>query len=201
MIYKDNINFGHSSKLIYDKDTYEDMLHESVQPGNYKLSSNYIYNCNQCFTDSGPRAKLMGNSVSTTVGHPAATSQHLTDIDSILSNRNMKLSRSRQGQVNNIDISKYELHHLPSCNNNLEPMSSKLTLPTQNFRSMAINRFYDLERNPQDVIFWDSATNTTLEAKDNFVFGYDKPWKSDDYPNPLKGKIDNVINLKPNNYC
>jgi hypothetical protein len=34
---------------------------------------------------------------------------------------------------------------------------------------MSIDRFYDLPKNPQSVIFYDFAVNTRLEASDNLI--------------------------------
>jgi len=52
------------------------------------------------------------------------------------------------------------------------------------YKGVAINRFYDLPKDPQANIFFDWAVNTKLEAKDNFV---------PELPNPLTG-----VNMVPN---
>lgn len=196
------VNFGHSSRSIYDEDSYRDRLSESVAPADYRLNKNNIYNCQQCLSTFGPRTSLMGNSVSTTVGFPPATAQELTDISSILSNRNMKLSKAKNAEVNNIDVTKFKLEHMRLCNNFLNPSSSRLTNPTQNYRDMAINRFYDLERNPQEAIFWNFSVDTKLEAKDNFCEDPTYPWEVDEYPMASKDKkINNVYNIPESAYC
>lgn len=178
------VNFGNSSRLSYDNDTYKDKLTESVAPANYKLNNEAIYNRQQCLSTLGPRTSYMGNSVSTTVGFPPAVAltPELVDISSILSNRNMKLSNSKNGKVNDIDVTKYKLEHLDNCNNFLDTSPSRLTNPTQNYRDMAINRFYNLERNPQEAIFWNFSINTKLEAIDNFESEMPILWKTKQYP-------------------
>ena len=195
------VNFGHSSRSSYDEQAYKDKLSESVGPANYRLDKNNMYNCEQCLSVLGPRTKVMGNSVSTTVGFPPATAQHLTDVSSILSNRNMKLSKTKDGEVNNIDVTKYKLEHMRTCNNFLNPLSSKLTFPSQNYRDMAINRFYDIERNPQEAVFWDFSVNSRLEAKDNFCEEISQPCEQDDYPQEIKGRVNNIYPIPEGSYC
>lgn len=195
------VNFGHSSRSLYDEEAYKDKLSESIGPANYRLDRNNIYNCEECLSVLGPRTKVMGNSVSTTVGYPPATAQQLTDVSSILSNRNMKLSRAKNDQVNNVDVTKFKLEHMRICNNFLNPSSSKLTNPSQNYRDLPMNRFYDLQRNPQEAIFWDFSVNSTLEAKDNFCEEPSHPWESDDYPQEIRGKINNTFSIPQGAYC
>jgi hypothetical protein len=60
------------------------------------------------------------------------------------------------------------LQHARICNDFLDPIASHLTNPPQNYREMAINRFYDLPTHPQANIFWDFAVNTHLESIDNY---------------------------------
>lgn len=179
------MNIGHSSRLPYDDCAYEDRLLESTSPLLYDLNPNRIYSCSQCISPLGPRTQLMGNEVSTAIGHPVATAQYLTDVESILTNRNVPTSKCRNGEVNPINVNtKYQLQHLNTCGNYLDPMSSRLSFPVYNYREMSVNRFYNLPQNPQNIgtIFWDDATNTKLEAKDNFKFpimkvsSYDPAW-------------------------
>lgn len=162
------MNIGYSSRLDYDQQAYDDRLQESTDPLSYQLDTNRIHNCNECLSTFGPRSSYMGNGVSTTVGHSVATSQQLVDIESILSNRNVPLSKTRAGQVNPIDVTKYDMKHAKLCNDYLDPASTRLTDPSKNYREMSINRFYDLPRNPQANIFYSFAKNTKLEAKDNY---------------------------------
>uniref|UniRef100_A0A6C0ABX2 Uncharacterized protein n=1 Tax=viral metagenome TaxID=1070528 RepID=A0A6C0ABX2_9ZZZZ len=163
-----HVNFGHSSRLDYDLQTYEDRLRESTDPLLYRLDTNRIHHENQCLSVFGPRSSYMGNGVSTTVGCQIAPSQDLVDVESILSNRNVPLSKSKAGSVNPIDVTKFKLQHARICDDFLDSSSSRLTDPSKNYRGIAINRFYDLPKNPQANIFYPRAKNTTLEAKDNF---------------------------------
>lgn len=136
----------------------------------------------------GPRGSHNGYGDSTTVGHRNAPSQDLVDVESILSNRNVIASKCKDGKVNDIDVTKFQLQHARICNDFLDPVSTHLTNPAANYRGMNINRFYDLDRNPQAVIFYPFSVNTQLEAKDNYrerinsVLLYDAT-----LPRPLKG--------------
>jgi hypothetical protein len=164
------IAFGHSSKLQYDKKCYEDYLSESVSPLLYKLNPMQINNCNSCNSLFGPRSSGGPNSygVSTTVGNVTAPSQALADVESILSNRNVLASKCKDAQVNDIDVTKFQLQHARVCNDFLDPLATHLTNPPANYRGMSINRFYDLPKNPQANIFNNFAVNSKLEAKDNY---------------------------------
>lgn len=168
------MNIGHSSQLPYDECAYRTATQISTDPMIYKLDTNSIYNCKQCFSGFGPRASYMGNQASTVIGHPVATSQYLTDIDSIFSNRNVVISKCRSGNVNPLNPTKLPLQHLPDCNNKyLDPITSRLTNPAFDYKEAPIDRFYNLNQNPQDHIFWNFAVNTDLETKDNFKFKFD----------------------------
>lgn len=164
------IFIGHSSRLSYDKCSYDDYLSESVSPLLYKLNPNQVNNCNSCLSVFGPRSGIAGNSkgVSTLVGDVTMPSQELVDLESILSNRNVIASKCKDGKVNDIDVTKFNLQHARICNDFLDGVSSRLTNPSKNYKGMSINRFYDLPKNPQANIFYDFAVNTKLEAKDNY---------------------------------
>ena len=194
------LNIGHSSRLPYDCCAYEDKLTESVGPLGYRLNPNQIHNCDQCLSTLGPRSSYQGQGVSTSVGHPVATSQALVDVESILSNRNVKTSKCRKDQVNNIDVTKFKLQHMRVCNDFLNPLSSRLSYPAANYRDMAVNRFYNLNQNPQANIFWNFAVNTTLEAKDNFIEQLPHPRKDNSLPTELKG-TNPQCKIACNAYC
>jgi hypothetical protein len=74
--------------------------------------------------------------------------------------------------VNNIDVFKFKTYDTKICDRGLDPLSSIASYPKQLYREMSINRFYDLNINPQANIYWDWGVNSQLEAKDN----YDNPY-------------------------
>jgi len=182
------LNIGHSSRLGYDSCAYYDRLEESVGPIGYRLDPNSIENCNQCLSTLGPRSSYMGQGVSSAVGFPIATSQKLVDVESVLSNRNLKTTKCRRDGVNPINVIKFGVKHQRICNDYLNPLSSRLTFPAANYRDMAVNRFYNLDRNPQANIFYDFSVNTKLEAKDNFIVDLPNMWVDKLHPEVLCGK-------------
>lgn len=174
------VNFGHSSRTMYDNPwgtsgecEYATFYKQSTDPMIYTLDTNRIYNCKQCFTAYGPRSSYMGNGVSTVNGQNPAEAQTLTDIDSILSNRNVPLSKCKNGHLNPINVTKFKQTNLCECSNMLDPISSRLTHPAFNYKEAPTSRFYNLNQNPQKAIFWNFAVNTRNEARDNFDFTFE----------------------------
>lgn len=165
------INIGISSRLDYDQCYINDSIYESTSPLQYQLNSDRIYNCNGCISRFGPRpsAGFNANAPRLDIGNNIAASQGLVDLESVLTNRNVKQSKCKNGKVNPIDVTSFSLQQIPICNNFLDPISSHLTNPPQNYRGLSVNRFYDLNKDPQANIYYDSASNTRLEAKDNYV--------------------------------
>ncbi len=194
------LNIGHSSRLGYDSCAYSDRLTESVGPLGYRLDPNFQENCNQCLSTLGPRSSYMGQGVSTSVGFPIANSQKLVDVESILSNRNVKTTKCKRDKVNPINVTKFGVKHQRICNDTLNPLSSRLTYPAANYRDVAINRFYDLDRNPQTNIFYDFAVNTKLEARDNFIVDLPTLWQDKSGPIPIPGN-NRPIKIPYDAYC
>lgn len=165
------INIGVSSRLDYDKCYINDNIRESTDPLLYQLSTDRIYNCNNCNPRFGYRPSSGTNaaSVATLTGPTVAISQELVNLESILSNRNVKQSKCKDGKVNPIDVLGLPVVNPVICDSFLDPISTHLTNPAQNYRGIAINRFYDLRKDPQANIYYDWGVNSRLEAKDNHV--------------------------------
>uniref|UniRef100_A0A6C0EA72 Uncharacterized protein n=1 Tax=viral metagenome TaxID=1070528 RepID=A0A6C0EA72_9ZZZZ len=171
------MNIGHSSRSLYDDCVYSERLDESVNPGTYRLQQYQTFNCDGCLSTLGQRSGRMGYGVSTPIKNKVAQAQapELVNIESILSNRNLKKSRCRDAQVNEIDVTKYKLEHPRICSNKLNTEATHLSYPAFNYREVPINRFYNLHRDPQANIFWDFAVNTSLEEKDNYIPSLPRP--------------------------
>jgi hypothetical protein len=166
------MNFGYSCRLNYDPQTYSEKIEEITAPITFRMNLNNIANQNACFTSIGPISSYNGHGVSyATYPEPGynAVKQDLVALESILSNRNVKMSKSRSGKVNPFNLNSIKLTNVPQCNNFLHPEFSRLSDPSSNHREIAVDRFVDLPRNPQNVIFWDFASNTRLQAKDSYV--------------------------------
>jgi hypothetical protein len=162
------LNPSHFSRSIYDTCFYPESLYQSTSPYTYITNSDQIYNCNGCITTLGPRASKMGP-INSIAGDGIAAAQNNIDVDSILSNRNMTISRCKNGKVNPINLTKIKSKNLPICNDYLDAQHTKMEFPSMYYRGAPINRFYDLNKDPQANIFYDWAVNTSLEAKDNYI--------------------------------
>ena len=183
------MNIGHSSRLGYDKCAYDDRLTESTDPLSYRLYPGYIYNCDTCLSTLGPRSTHNGSDLSTPIGQPPATAQQLADVESILTNRNMKTSKCRKYGANTVDVNKFPLKHARICNTFLNQEPTKLSYPAYNYKEVAINRFYNLQKDAQANIFWDFAENTKLSAKDSYIPDVPNVSSFDDVlPKEVKGK-------------
>jgi hypothetical protein len=182
---------GHFSRPRYDKCAYPEDLYESTSPYEYTMNPDRIHNCRGNLTIFGPRSGYMGAGVSTPTGDVIAASQQNVDIDSVLSNRNVPLSRCRRAQVNPIDVTKIRTRNLPIGNDYLDGQHTKMTDAAMFYRGCPINRFYDLNKDPQANIYYDWAVNTRLEAKDNFVPQLDIPFPDLDVSAYNLGGTDN----------
>ncbi len=160
---------GHFSNAKYDKNTYPEDLYDSTAPYMYVMNTDKIHNCSGRLTTYGPRGGYMGAGVSSPSGDVIAAAQQNIDIDSVMSNRNVPLSKCKRGKVNPIDVSLIKTKHTPVSNDYLDAQHTKMTDPAMFYRGAPINRFYDLNKDPQANIFFDWAVNTSLEAKDNFI--------------------------------
>lgn len=179
------MNFGHSSRLPYDDETYTDKVTESTYSVNYRINSDQTHNEQRCRSRFGPRTGYMGYGVSAPRDLGCAGAQDLIEVDSIFSNRNTKNSKSKKGRVNAENpIDTYKLYDAKTCGNELDPLYSKDTHPSSNYRDLEVNRFYNLPRNPQNIIFEDFSVNTRLEAKDNFKGNVAQPWPELAGPKP-----------------
>lgn len=183
------MNIGHFSRLPYDNCAYPDRLKESTDPLNYVLSVDQIYNCDRCLSTFGPRSGYLGHGVSTIGDIRYAEAQDMVDLESVLSNRNVKYSDCKNGKVNPINPLKFKTHNSKICSSKLDPEYSRLTYAGTN-RDVATNRFYNTIHNAQDTIFWDFAINSSLEEKDNFNPTIPKLWPD------LVGPIEDLSNYK-----
>ena len=195
-VFKTNVctnsgfNYGYSGNLSYDPEFIRDDTEQSTAPLMSILDPNRVKNCSQGLSLNGPRASHNGWGNSIPLANPSITpAQDLIDIDSIMSNRNVKQDRSKKGHVNTVDVFKFKTYDAKLCDRTLDPLNSTLTYPKQLYREMSINRFYDLNINPQVNIYYDWAVNSQLEAKDNYDYPY--PYfigMDESLPNPTTGK-------------
>jgi hypothetical protein len=180
------MNIGHFSRLSCDSGVYDEKLYDSMNPTKYRMDTNQIRNCGRCLSTIDKRGKF---GVSTIGELSSSESQDLVDLESVFSNRNVKISKARTGRVNPINpiLSKSVVDQnvcLSSRDSGPDILYTRFSHPAQTYRDSGINRFYDLLHNPQEHIFSDFSANTRLEAKDNYVFTYPKPWLDLSQPVP-----------------
>ena len=184
--FPSNRSQGYSSREKYDKCYNNEQIERSVGPLLYRLNPNQIDNCNSCLSVFGPRTSggtnrgIMGHGDSVSTGQSSvAPSQALVDVDSILTNRNMLKTRCKDGDLNKIGISSFNLQHARVCNDFLDPIATHLVAPPSNYREMFTDRFYDINASPQENIFYPFDINTSLEIRDNYVIRIPKIIKYD----------------------
>ncbi len=184
------MNIGHSSRLPYDKCAYPDRLKESTDPLSYRLNVNYIHNCNRCLNHNGagPRATRNGFGDSTLGETGYAPMEDLVDVDSVMTNRNVKTSKCKKGHINPVNLTTKKGYDYNLCGNFTHPEFSRLSYPSSNYRDISVNRFYNLIHDPQEVVFYDFQHNTRLEAKDNWRPDLPDMWENSVAPKEYKGQ-------------
>jgi hypothetical protein len=169
------MNIGNFNRLSYDNCAFEDRTKKSTDALNYRLSIDQIYNGDRGFSTFGPRNSTFGCSTIGDAGY--AVSQNMVDVESVLSNRNVKASKCRSSDmVNPINPTTMKGTFAPIASNKLNPEYTRLSHSSKNYRGMGINRFYDTIHDPQANLYWNEARNTVLESKDNFVPQMPQPW-------------------------
>jgi len=160
---------GHFSRTKHDGCKLLEDTYDSTGPFSYVMDPIRIHNPNGCLTTYGPRSSYNGVGVSTLSGDVIAPAQMNVDIESIMHNLNVPLSRCRRGKVNPVNLTRVKLEHYPVCNDYLDSQHTRMTDPAMFYRDAPINRFYDLNKDPQANIFFPWLTNTSLEMSDNFI--------------------------------
>ena len=174
---------GYFSRTPYDKSVYTEDVYQSTSPYEYIMNTDRIHNNNGCLNKYGPISGLMGAGVNSPTGDVIAASQANVDIDSIMSNRNVSLSRARIAKVNQVDVKKIKTQAPPICMQGVDSFHSRMNDPPMFYRGASINRFIDPLFDPQANIYYNEAIHTRLEAKDNFVHEFqtiNTEWKYED---------------------
>lgn len=191
-IKNQGVFIGASDRLIYDPCYNRDRTVQSTNPLQYRVNANAIKNCNECssLSGAGPRASLNGYGDATLLDRSyAAPAQQLIDVDSILSNRNVLQSKCKTAHFNPVNVTKLRENQSKKCNKFLDPITTSLTNPKELYRELNINRFVDIGQNPQPVIFWNFASDTYLEAIDNYTLRLPNVKDVDmTLPTPVPGK-------------
>lgn len=170
------------SKSIYDKESYKQLINQSVGPGVYSLGEPKV-SCKQCYPYT-PRIRLQSQ------GAPKIKNNLLIDIDSDLTGITRKLSKNihdyyspecpdtvcnsgevcGQGVVGNCangNIPEANFQYLPDCYP--PPEDTRLSNPACNLRSTGWNRWEWLPTNPQERVQrpFDNNIHSRIVSKDN----------------------------------
>ena len=190
---QNGFNYGKSTNLRYDSQYIRDAEEQSTGPIKSTMDINRISSCKSCLSVNGPRSSY-GNSlvIPETEGD---LSQQITDIDSIMKNLNMKNTRDKQGGTNPIDVFKYQTYNAVQCNKFLDPIALQLQQPRALNREVSINRFHDLNKNPQKHIYYNWSENTYLEAIDNYNTPYPSQVLRDGSIPPLQKQQETFNNV------
>lgn len=184
------MNIGYFSRLPYDKKTYEEKVVQSTTPLQHMTSDYQIYNKDRCMPEVGRNMAYMGHGVSTTNQTRAAEAQDLVDFESQLTNRTIK---GKRDLVNPMDVTQYKLYDAEMCKPQV--MYSRFSHPTNNYKSVAIDRFYNTIHDPQENIFYDFSINSRLEATDNYKMEVPELWNQDEvFPTETQQE---VVDTKP----
>lgn len=169
------MNIGNFNRLSYDDCAFQGRTKQSTDPLNYRLSVDQIYNRDRGYSTFGPRNSTFGCSTIGDAGY--AVSQNQVDVESILSNRNVKASKCRSSDmVNPINPTTMTPTHATISDNKMKPAYTRLSHSSKTYRSMNCNRFFDPIHQAQDNIFYDFSRNTHLESIDSYVPNMPQPW-------------------------
>jgi hypothetical protein len=183
------MNIGQFSRASSDTGVYDEKLYDSMNPTKYRMDSTQIRNCGRCLSTTDKRGKF---GVSTFGSLSAPESQDLADLESVFTNRNVKISKARTGRVNPVNpllTSSGSIVHQRECLTDKDTAYTRFSHPAQSYRDAGINRFYNLLHDPQEHIFSDFSANTRLEAKDNYVPDYPVPWSDISLPVPKPDQL------------
>lgn len=154
----------------YDNCAYELQMGMSRSEGNYRLNSDFVENCSQCISTTGPVGSKSDVSLARKMSDLSFT--NLADTESKLSWRNQLLSKCNK---NTDPFTNVKLEHKPVCSKQLTSEDTRFTFPLDNYRGMSLTSYMVspyLPINPQCHI-QDSCDkiglNSRLSAKDAYA--------------------------------
>jgi hypothetical protein len=170
---------GQHSKLLYDDETYSDYVKTTTRPLDYKINKQWASHTTQCMNELGGNTRAGKKNV---------------DIESELTNRNVRASKTKRDGINPQNITR-KMDYLGACcqqicQDDMNNQQSRLDYPSGTHRELSINRFYKLPNDMQQHIWWDRPINTQLEARDNFKERMPRPldqtvaWLEEEERNP-----------------
>jgi hypothetical protein len=122
----------------YDKEAYDLQINRSTQPGDYRLFASFAERQDSCLSYNGPvNAK---SDVSLVRQQTDLNNQNMAEIESDLSWRKHRLSKSNKNEPSPLDNTK--LINKSVCNNKLVPEDTRFTHPIDNYRAMSLTPYF-----------------------------------------------------------
>lgn len=163
------LNYGKSTSRKYDNCLYVERVDQSTGHLTRQLNTDSIYNKSNCKPLHGGYSSSKGVTTNHDETGMIAPRLAAIPIDSVMSQRNYVAGSCNKDLVNPYDFTKDKKYNVPVCNSiSLDPIPTQLTHSTVDLDDIEMNRFIPLHRNPQSNIYWDTASNTRLETRDNY---------------------------------
>lgn len=169
-----------STRIPYDECAYREEVKQSIIPGHYHLYDGQYENNGKCILYSGPRNTRTYNSSEIS----QVERNSLVDVDSILSGRNVPLTKCMDGRTLedlNKQYSKVSIQDPKLCSDFLLPTESRYSHPADNIKGMPCTGCFPLEYpfiDPKEFVFWGhngiprNGLGTRNFVKDNYKPNY-----------------------------
>jgi len=166
------------NRLYYDTCTYNQILKESIGPGEYQLATPHT-SCEPCMAKD-PRMRVQQNGVNMN-SHPSLmnVNSEILNINRDLSNCSKQKYNPKFDSKNNI-VRNNELLKYVECDN-LITEDTKISNPPSTLRGTGWNRWEWLPINPQENVIERFATriNTGIMSRDNHRPRIPQPLRQD----------------------
>jgi hypothetical protein len=123
------------SRVKYDDCAFKLQVNRETGPGNYRLFSGSVENCDQCFSASGPVGSKAD--VSTTKNSCSLDWTGMAQVESDLTWRGNQLTKCNENAANT-NWNKNAVNNKPLCNPTLNSEDTRFTFPIQAYRSMSL---------------------------------------------------------------
>jgi|APSaa5957512622_1039677.scaffolds.fasta_scaffold14897_2 hypothetical protein len=166
-----------STRIPYDECAFKEEVTQSVIPGLYHLYDGQYENKDKCIFYAGPRNTRTYNSSEVS----QVDRNNLVDVDSILSGRNVPLTRCMEGRKME-DLNKQcdglKIQNPLLCSDFLLPTETRYSHPAERYKAMPCVGCFPLEYpmiDPKEFVFWGhngisrDGLGTRNYVKDNYT--------------------------------
>ncbi len=153
---------GQFTRSKYDEPYFLARINQSVAPMHNRLYVGQKRNCNKCLPLTG--SYYFGDRFD-------SKNPNQVNIETVLKRQNRPWGSARD-RVHWINPKMHNFDVPTVCSKFNDQMPTLLTHPKEHFKEIVLDRFYDLQRDQSAFIFWDTAQNSRLNAKDNYKVKY-----------------------------